>query len=120
VDSLASGTPALWSDSGLCARKIERRIEDAGATIGVGCYDEVRGVYTSDAFRKPGNDGSSWRTVHLGLDLFASPGTAVLAPLDGVVHSLAENDQPLDYGPTVVLEHEAGPSLPGFENRALA
>ena len=114
VDSLTSGTPAMWSDSGLCTRKIERRMADAGATIGIGCYDEVRGVYTSDAFRKPGNDGFSWRTVHLGLDLFARPGTAVLAPLDGVVHSVARNDNPLDYGPTIVLEHQAGPGGPRF------
>ena len=99
---------------GLCARKIARRLEEAGAAIGIGCYDEVRGVYTSPAFSKPGNDGPSSRTVHLGLDLFAPPGTAVLAPLDGVVHSVADNANPLDYGPTVVLEHEAGPGGPRF------
>ena len=80
-------------------------MDDAGATIGVGCYDEVRGVYTSPIFSKPGNDGSSSRTLHLGLDLFAPPGTPVLAPLDGRVHSIAENRNPLDYGPTVILEH---------------
>jgi 4-aminobutyrate aminotransferase-like enzyme len=38
----------------------------------------------------------------------------VLAPLDGVVHSAAENLNPLDYGPTVVLEHQAGPGGPQF------
>ena len=114
VGSLTSGTPAVWADAGLCARKIARRIEEAGAAIGIGCYDEVRGVYTSPAFSKPGNDGPSSRTVHLGLDLFAPPGTAVLAPLDGVVHSIADNANPLDYGPTVVLDHDTGPGGPPF------
>jgi 4-aminobutyrate aminotransferase-like enzyme/Ser/Thr protein kinase RdoA (MazF antagonist) len=114
VGSLTSGTPAVWADTGLCARKIERRIADAGAAIGIGCYDEVRGVYASPLFAKPGNDGPSARTVHLGLDLFAPPGTPVLAPLDGVVHSLADNANPLDYGPTIVIEHEAGPGGPRF------
>ena len=114
VGSLTSGTPAVWADAGLCARKIARRIEEAGAAIGIGCYDEVRGVYTSPAFSKPGNDGPSSRTVHLGLDLFAPSGTAVLAPLDGVVHSIADNANPLDYGPTVVLDHETGPGGPPF------
>jgi len=114
VGSLNSGTPAVWSDAGLCARKIERRIADAGAAIGIGCYDEVRGVYTSPTFSKPGNDGPSSRTVHLGLDLFAPPGTPVFAPLDGIVHSVADNASPLDYGPTLVLEHEAGPGGPHF------
>ena len=114
VDSLTSGTPAVWSDTRSAARKIARRMEDTGAAVGIGCYDEVRGVYTSDAFVKPGNDGPSSRTVHLGLDLFVRPGTPVLAPLDGVVHSIAVNDTPLDYGPTIVLEHEAGPAGPRF------
>ena len=114
IDSLHAGTPALWSDSGLCARKVERRIADAGARIGIGCYDEIRGVYTSGVFVKPGNDGPSWRTAHLGLDLFTAPGTPVLAPLDGVVQSVAVNDNPLDYGPTIVLEHRAGPDGPVF------
>ncbi len=40
------------------------------------------------------------RTVHLGVDLFARPGTAVYAPLDGIVVSVANNNDPLDYGPT--------------------
>jgi len=114
VDSLHAGTPAVWSDSGLSAKKIARRIEDSGAAVGIGRYDEARGVYTSGVFAKPGNDGPSSRTVHLGLDLFAKPGTAVLAPLDGVVHSVAVNDNPLDYGPTIVLEHGAGAAGPRF------
>jgi 4-aminobutyrate aminotransferase-like enzyme/Ser/Thr protein kinase RdoA (MazF antagonist) len=114
VGSLTAGTPAVWADPGLCATKIERRLADAGAAIGVGRYDEVRGVYTSPLFARPGNDGPASRTVHLGLDLFAPAGTPVLAPLDGVVHSIADNAVPLDYGPTVILEHEAGPGGPRF------
>jgi 4-aminobutyrate aminotransferase-like enzyme len=43
--------------------------------------------------------------VHLGIDLFAAPGTTVHAPLAGRVHSLQDNAAPLDYGPTVILEH---------------
>jgi 4-aminobutyrate aminotransferase-like enzyme len=47
----------------------------------------------------------------LGLDLFVDAGTRVLAPLDGVVHSVVDNTGPLDYGPTVILEHRAdGPA----------
>ena len=54
VGSLTAGTPAVWADTGLCAGKIARRIADAGAALGIGCYDEVRGVYASEAFAKPG------------------------------------------------------------------
>jgi 4-aminobutyrate aminotransferase-like enzyme len=43
--------------------------------------------------------------VHLGLDLFTETGVPVHAPLDGTVHSFADNAGALDYGPTIVLEH---------------
>ncbi|MDB4910732.1 MAG: aminotransferase class-III, partial [Gemmatimonadetes bacterium] len=46
------------------------------------------------------------RTIHIGLDLFAAVGTPVFAPLDGTVHAFADNRQPLDYGPVIVLRHE--------------
>ena len=49
--------------------------------------------------------GKEPRTVHLGIDLWAAPGTAVLAPLAGTVHSFANNPAAGDYGPTIVLEH---------------
>jgi murein DD-endopeptidase MepM/ murein hydrolase activator NlpD len=52
--------------------------------------------------------------VHLGVDLFAPAGTPVDAPLPAVVHSVAVNTSPLDYGPTILLRHElAHPDAPG-------
>lgn len=58
-------------------------------------------------FRAPSlfNDGPQWRTLHTGLDLFMEPGSPVLAPLDGIVHSFQNNAAPLDYGPTIILQH---------------
>ncbi len=91
--------PARWG------RGIATALEEAGAHMGVGRYDEARLVYTTAAFREEGNDGPEWRTIHLGLDLFLPPGTPVLAPLGGVVHSFRDNAARLDYGPTVVLRH---------------
>jgi 4-aminobutyrate aminotransferase-like enzyme len=43
--------------------------------------------------------------VHLGVDLFVPAGSAVFAPLDGVVHALNDNAMPQDYGPVVILRH---------------
>ena len=111
VASPAAGTPRLWDDPDAFWRELRERMRAAGATVGVGRYDEVRAFYTSDIFRAEGNDGPEWRTVHLGLDLFAEPGTPVVAPLDGVVHSVADNAGALDYGPTVILEHRVEPDL---------
>ncbi len=79
-----------------------------GAAVGVGRYDEARRWYDSDAFAIQGEDGLERRTVHVGIDLFAEPGTPIHAPCDAIVHSFRDNDARLDYGPTIVLRHEAG------------
>ena len=78
----------------------------AGARVGVGRYDEARPIYTSASFRPEPGAGFETRTIHLGVDLFVDAGTPVRAPLDGAVHSFQLNDGPLDYGPTILLEHE--------------
>ena len=94
------------TDHSKFSQRLFDRMRDAGAKIGIGRYDEVRWWYTSDAFRAPGNEMDEWRTVHLGVDLFAEPGTPVLAPLGGRVVSARDNADRLDYGPTIILEHE--------------
>ena len=114
IGSPEAGTPDVWADPDRFSRDIASRMAAAGARVGVGRYDEVRGVCASSLSAKPGNDGPTWRTVHLGLDLFVDPGTPVLAPLPGVVRAAADNAGPLDCGPTVVLEHEAGAGGPVF------
>ena len=99
------------TDHAAFSQRLFDRMRDAGAAVGIGRYDEVRWWYTGEAFRAPGNEVDEWRTVHLGVDLFAEPGTPVLAPVGGRVVSVHDNDERLDYGPTIILEHElADPS----------
>ena len=86
------------------------RMEQAGARVGIGRYDEPRLIYTTDQFKA----GDELRTVHIGLDLFQPAGSPVFAPLDGVVHSVQNNDLPLDYGPTIILQHDVGEGLTFF------
>ena len=86
----------------------------AKSRVGIGRYNEVRRLYTSDIFKTAGNDTPEWRTVHLGIDLHLEPGSAVLAPLDGVVHSFANNSGHGDYGPTIILEHKIDGGLTFF------
>ena len=62
-------------------------------------------LYDTPAFRARGDLGTESRTLHLGLDLFAPAGTTVRSPLAGTVLAVTDNDQPLDYGPTVILRH---------------
>ncbi len=92
--------PAAWTQA------IFGRMAREGAVVGVGRWNEARRWYTEDAYRVETDDGEAWRTVHLGVDLFAPAGTPVMAPLEGVVHAVADNAAPGDYGPTVVLRHE--------------
>lgn len=72
------------------------------ARVLYGGYLENRALYQrSPHFTNP----ETARTIHLGLDLWEKAGTKVFAPLDGEVHSFKYNDQPLDYGGTIILKH---------------
>jgi 4-aminobutyrate aminotransferase-like enzyme/Ser/Thr protein kinase RdoA (MazF antagonist) len=88
-------------------RTIFGALQRAGAAVAVGRYDEPRLLYSSALFggEVPIDER---RTVHLGVDLFAAPGSVIEAPLDGVVHVLADKPAPLDYGPLVILRHATG------------
>lgn len=76
-----------------------------GAGYGLGLYGEDRDVYRSAQFADAASPER--RTVHLGVDVFAKSGTPVHAPLDGMVEWVAYNADPLDYGNTLLLRHEA-------------
>jgi 4-aminobutyrate aminotransferase-like enzyme/Ser/Thr protein kinase RdoA (MazF antagonist) len=114
VSSLSIGTIDQWRDQRKFSKVVDDELAASGAPVGVGRYDEVRAIYTTDLFRVEGNDGPEWRTVHIGIDVGAAAGTAIHAPLDGTVHSLRDNDAPGDYGPTIVLEHGATADHPAF------
>ena len=77
------------------------------STLHAGGYGEARVLYESPAF----GDGSHLderRTVHLGVDLTLPAGAQVHAPFDGVVHAFEDASDAFDYGPVVVLKHDAG------------
>ncbi|GAB2867188.1 aminotransferase class III-fold pyridoxal phosphate-dependent enzyme [Hymenobacter ruber] len=84
---------------------VNTMMTEKNAAIGIGGYLENRVIYRRsahfglDAAEEP-------RSLHLGVDVWLPAGTPVLAPLPAVVHSLADNDNFGDYGPTVILQHE--------------
>ncbi|WP_050523155.1 peptidoglycan DD-metalloendopeptidase family protein [Pseudorhodobacter wandonensis] len=71
---------------------------------GLGLYGENRTCYASAQFADQASDER--RTVHLGVDVFAPAGTPVHAPFAGKVRYLTYNSDPLDYGHTLILEHD--------------
>jgi 4-aminobutyrate aminotransferase-like enzyme/Ser/Thr protein kinase RdoA (MazF antagonist) len=81
------------------------RMHAAGARVGAGRFGEPRFLYTAPMYGTAGDDREERRTIHLGVDLFLFAGTPLCAPFAGVVHGLADNRAPQDYGPTIVLEH---------------
>src|ERR1700730_15649495 len=96
------------SETSELTRKICSLMEEEKVSIGIGRYDEARLLYSSPLFGGDASPLGERRTIHLGLDLFAESGTAIHAPLDGVIHTLANNAALLDYGPLVILQHDAG------------
>ncbi|GAB3226343.1 hypothetical protein GCM10027346_08540 [Hymenobacter seoulensis] len=83
---------------------VGRLLAAQDAHIGVGGYLENRVIYR----RSPlfGDEALPSRSLHLGVDVWLRAGTPVLAPLEAVVHSVQDNDNFGDYGPTVILQHQ--------------
>ena len=95
--------PERLSDTALFDEVVHEMLAEQHATAGIGGYLENRVIYR----RSPHfDDTTEARSLHLGVDVWVPAGTPVAAPLPAVVHSLADNDNFGDYGPTVVLQHE--------------
>lgn len=77
-----------------------------GAAYGLGPYGEKRSVYRAAQFADAASPER--RMIHMGIDVFAPAGTTVYAPLPGRVASVSYNADRLDYGHTLILEHDAG------------
>ena len=106
IDSpLLHGDPRENAEPKL-TRQLDAIMDESGAQVGIGQYDEARYLYTSSAFVTGDKPADETRTIHLGIDLFAKVGTPVRAPLDGKVVAFADNASAQDYGPVIVLEHE--------------
>lgn len=106
IGSLELGNPEERKDTGAFTGLLFNRMKAAGAKVGLGRYNEARQIYSGELFRVQSNEIQERRTIHLGLDLFMEAGAPVLAPFNGKIHSFRNNTAPLDYGPTIIIEHE--------------
>jgi len=95
-------TEETIKDTTAFSQYVDEALRTANCTYGIGGYDEHRTLYARSAVF----DGEEPRRLHLGIDIWGSVGTPVYAPLDGVVHSFAFNDQFGDYGATIILQHK--------------
>lgn len=87
---------------------LSQLLQKQGKKIAYGGYNELRGLYKRSGLFSSEVEEELVRNIHIGLDVWAPAGTAVLAVLPGKVHSFKDNDNFGNYGPTIILEHEAG------------
>ena len=99
-------TSGIFADTKDFTAAIMRHMSDRAAKFAVGGYAELRGMYAKSTVFDPVGEEVEPRRMHLGLDIWGSAGTPVLAPLEGVLHSAAMNGSDGDYGSTLVFEHE--------------
>ena len=94
-------TKDLIADTTKFSAYINNKLQKENASFGIGGYNENRTFYSrSNLFA-----GEQARTLHLGVDIWGQEGTAVHAPMGGMVHSFAFNDNFGDYGATIILQH---------------
>jgi murein DD-endopeptidase MepM/ murein hydrolase activator NlpD len=96
----------ILSDTRSFTTYVLGRLEKEKARYGIGGYAEYREVYSRSRVFDGKNPGEEPRRLHLGIDIWGKPNTAVIAPLNAIVHSFAFNDQPGDYGATIILTHQ--------------
>ena len=95
----------ILSDTNKFSDYINSKLATTGCNYGIGGYAEHRPVYSrSKHFDSLLNKEP--RRIHLGIDIWGKEDTPVFAPLGGMVHSFAYNDQFGDYGATIVLLHQ--------------
>lgn len=86
---------------------LENYLRKHNKKIAYGGYNEPRGLYKRSGLFSAAEEEDLIRNIHIGMDIWAPAGTAVLAVLQGRIHSYRDNNNFGDYGPTIILEHEA-------------
>jgi len=97
-------TEEIFSDIKKFSLYINEQLKHANAKYGIGGYNENRTVYSRSKHFDSGGDEP--RRLHLGTDIWGEAGTTVFAPMGGMVHSFAFNNNFGDYGATIILLHQ--------------
>lgn len=95
--------PERLRDTALFTEVVAAMLAEQHARAGIGGYLENRVIYRRSPHFAAATEP---RSLHLGVDVWVPAGTPVAAPLAAVVHSLADNNNFGDYGPTLLLQHE--------------
>ena len=104
-------TEGIYNDTDLFIRYIDQQRKNSNATYLIGGYRERREMYRrSKLFDKSltpdFENPDEPRSLHLGTDIWGAAETTIFAPLGGMVHSFAFNNNYGDYGATIILQHQ--------------
>lgn len=113
----AALTEFIFNDTEAFTAYIQQQLAITNSRFLIGGYNELREMYKRSAlfdFEKkqlhtadiPHKNDAEPRRLHLGIDIWGAAGTKVYAPLGGMVHSFANNDNYGDYGATIILQHQ--------------
>lgn len=105
VGSTLLGNPSEYNDPEISEFKLNQYRKQNPNAILLNGYLEPRPFYNTDAFKREGNNGPQYRTVHLGTDFWVPSQTPVHAPYDGIVKIIHHNNFDKDYGPMIIIEH---------------
>lgn len=78
-------------------------LQTIGAKYAVGGYNEIRSAYAKASLF---SGTTQPRRLHIGVDVFAPAGTPIYLPLQGKIHSYANNNSYGNYGPTIIFKHK--------------
>ena len=106
-----SFTEDIYSSTETFSHYIDQQRKNASASYLMGGYREHREMYRrSKLFDKSlvteVETKDEPRSLHLGTDIWGPAGTTIFAPLGGMIHSFAFNNNYGDYGATIILQHQ--------------
>ncbi|WP_250434118.1 peptidoglycan DD-metalloendopeptidase family protein [Hanstruepera flava] len=79
-------------------------LQNKQSQVAYGGYLEKRSIYKRSSYFNESHKDLE-RNIHLGIDLWLAAGSCIYTPLDGTIHSYANNVNHGDYGPTIILKH---------------
>jgi murein DD-endopeptidase MepM/ murein hydrolase activator NlpD len=98
-------TDEILGDTNTFSAYIDNKLRSSNCKFGIGGYAEHRTMYSRSKHFDPPTSGEEPRRLHLGIDIWGTVNTPVMAPLNGIIHSFAFNNNFGDYGAVIILTH---------------
>lgn len=97
---------AVYSRSALFSQSLTPLLSEKNAAIDPSHPPVTLPIPLPETTSRITSDVAEPRRLHLGTDIWGLAGTPIYAPLGGMIHSFAFNDNFGDYGATLILLHQ--------------